>query len=208
MMRAITGTRSAAQAAAEDIFFGQVVMIWARWFVIAAAAILAVWSARSQDQLAGTTLVVAAMMGMNFLLHGRYLVERPANRHLLVAVSLLDVAFIGIIIGAWQPIGIQSPYFVLFYPILFAFSLVFPPRLTAAYTALVLVGYVGLCVAADAGFLQSVDAVKHLVMRLVTLAAMGGLGTYYWRIERDRRRSVQRNQRRLPARTVRPRPEI
>ena len=30
----MTEMRSAAQEAAEDIFFGQIVIIWARWFVI------------------------------------------------------------------------------------------------------------------------------------------------------------------------------
>ena len=32
--------RSIPQEAAEDVFFGQVVMIWARWFLIAAGVLL------------------------------------------------------------------------------------------------------------------------------------------------------------------------
>jgi hypothetical protein len=33
--------------------------------------------------------------------------------------------------------------------------------------------------------------VKSLLLRLATMAAMGGLGTFYWRIQRDRRRAAQ-----------------
>ena len=36
--------RNAAQEAAEDIFFGQAVIIWARWFVIAAVTVMMLWS--------------------------------------------------------------------------------------------------------------------------------------------------------------------
>ena len=35
--------RDRTQEEAEDLFFGQVVIIWARWFVIAAGTIYALW---------------------------------------------------------------------------------------------------------------------------------------------------------------------
>jgi len=34
--------RTHAKEAAEDIFFGQVVIIWARWFLIAGGAVLTI----------------------------------------------------------------------------------------------------------------------------------------------------------------------
>ena len=45
--------------------------------------------------------------------------------------------------------------------------------------------YVGFLAAAEGTF----DA-ETLVARLVTLAAVGSLGTYYWRIQQDRRRAA------------------
>ena len=43
--------RTVAQEAAEDVFFGQVVMIWARWFLIAAGIILALWTVEDKNQV-------------------------------------------------------------------------------------------------------------------------------------------------------------
>ena len=40
------------QEAAEDIFFGQVVTIWARWFLIAAGTIFFLWTAQKSTQIA------------------------------------------------------------------------------------------------------------------------------------------------------------
>src|SRR5690349_10916310 len=76
---------SAAQEAAEDIFFGQAVIIWARWFIILTGAMLTLWTATTVAEITINTLLIIVLMGMNFFLHGRYLMERPANRSLLVA---------------------------------------------------------------------------------------------------------------------------
>jgi hypothetical protein len=179
---------SQARAAAEDLFFGQIVTIWARWFVIAASGAIALWSAATPREVTVATLVVVAMMALNFFLHGRYLMERPANRALLLAVGALDLLLISLIVATWQGgVGVGSQLFVLYYPALLAFAFVFPPRATLVATAATLAAYVGACLLADPGFVTSAADVKTLVMRLITLAAMGGLGTFYWRIQRRRR---------------------
>lgn len=180
-----------AQEAAQDLFFGQIVTIWARWFVIAASGAVALWSASSPAEVTVATLVVVAMMALNFFLHGRYLMERPANRALLLAVAALDLLLISVMVATWQGgVGVASQLFVLYYPVLLAFAFVFPPRATLLATAATLAAYAGACLAADPGFLTDMTDVKALVMRLITLAAMGGLGTFYWRIQRQRRREV------------------
>ncbi|MBC8077343.1 MAG: hypothetical protein H7Y32_14810 [Chloroflexales bacterium] len=182
---------SRARAAAEDLFFGQIVTIWARWFVIAASGAVALWSAATPGEVTVATLVVVALMALNFFLHGRYLMERPANRALLLAVSVLDVLLISVIVATWQGgVGVQSQLFVLYYPVLLAFAFVFPPRVTLIATVATLAAYVGACLAADPGFVLNMGDVKTLVMRLITLGAMGGLGTFYWRIQRQRRRDA------------------
>ena len=43
--------RTVAQEAAEDIYFGQLVMIWARWFLIAAGVILALWNVEDSGEM-------------------------------------------------------------------------------------------------------------------------------------------------------------
>jgi hypothetical protein len=185
-------THGTAQEAAEDIFFGQAVIIWARWFIIVTGAILTLWTATTVREITINTLLIVTLMGMNFFLHGRYLMERPANRALLIVISLIDLLIITTIVMVWQnQLGLASQYFVFYYPILLAFAFVLPPRLTIAYTAIALVAYTSVCLLAGNGLDISTADLKLLVMRLITLASMGGLGTYYWRIQRRRRRAAR-----------------
>src|SRR5690242_11600827 len=95
-------TQGTAQEAAEDIFFGQAVIIWARWFIIVTGAILTLWTATTVREITINTLLIVTLMGMNFFLHGRYLMERPANRALLIVISLIDLLIITTIVMVWQ----------------------------------------------------------------------------------------------------------
>lgn len=179
-----------AREAAEDIYFGQVVLIWARWFVILAAAVLALWSSDTTAELATRSLLVVALMGVNFFLHGRTLMEKPANKQLLIASSAIDLVITGGIVALWGSNGLESELYVLYYPLLFAFALVFAPRITITYALAALGSYAAICLMADPGILgETVDA-KMLAERLITMAATAGLGTYYWRIQRARRASA------------------
>jgi hypothetical protein len=183
---------SAEREAAEDLFFGQIVIVWARWSIILAGAILTLWTATTAGELVAKIVPVVGLMAINFFLHGRYLMERPANRTLLAAVGAVDLALITAVVLTWPGhVGLESPFFVFYYPVLFAFALILPPLLSRAYTALALVAYAGACIAAGPGVLGDVGDLKTLVLRLVTLAAVGGLGTYYWRMLRKQRREVE-----------------
>ena len=178
-------TRSIKQETAEDIFFGQVVMNWARWFLIAGALILVVWKAADTNELIVGTLAVVALMAVNFYLHGRHLAQRPANPSLITIASLMDLAVITLVVLIWpepEQRGLGSPFFVMYYPLVLAFAFVMRPSLTVVYTAVALSAYTG------ASLLAGTDQfdLETLVARLIALGAMGGLGTYYWRIQRDR----------------------
>jgi hypothetical protein len=178
------------QEAAEDIFFGQLVIIWARWFLILAGTILALWSTTNANDLVVLTLPIVALMAMNFFLHGRFLMEKPANSRLLILTSAIDVLIIMFIIGLWQPRGLDNQFYIFFFPILLAVSFVFPRRLSILYTAVIVLGYTAVCLLTDPHILTAVVDQKTLVQRLILLAAMEGVGTFYWRIQRDRRRAA------------------
>lgn len=187
--------RSPQQEAAEDIFFGQVVIIWARWFVILTGAILALWAANSISELTIASLFIVALMTVNFFVHGRYLMEKPINRTLTALVSLVDLVIITLIVLAWRgQTGLESPFFIFFYPVLAAFAFVFAPGFTLLYTSLALLSYVGAVFISDPGFVLDAQDIELLITRLITFAAMGGLGTYYWRIQRQRRRLAREPQ--------------
>lgn len=181
--------RTPTQEAAEDIFFGQIVIIWARWFLIFTGIILILWTTSEASQLVRTILPILGLMVMNFFLHGRYLAEKPANQNLLLITSLLDLAIITIVVYFWEPGGLENQFFIFYYPIVLAVSFVFPRPLAVGYTVLALVAYAGASAVADVSVLTDVVNQKLLIHRLVTIAAMGGLGTFYWRIQRDRRRA-------------------
>ena len=183
--------RSLAQEAAEDVFFGQVVIIFARWFVILGGLILVLWSATTVQELASTVPFVVALMAMNFFVHGRYLLERPANRSLLVALSFLDLAIITGIISVWKgQVGLQSQFFTFYYPVLAAFAFVFPPRLSVAFSAAALGAYTAVVFLADPALATRSGDLEVLVLRLITMATMTALATFYWRVQRNRRRST------------------
>ena len=184
-------TRTALDEAAEDLYFGQIVMIWARWIVIFAIAILAIWGSSDANVLATRSLVLFALMAVNFFLHGRLLVDRPSNARLLMMASLIDLIVIGGIIAIWKLDGLMSPYFVLYYPILFSFALVFPPRLSLLYTLLTLASYFAICLLTGPSIFHTSSA-KAFVLRIITMATIAGLGAFYWRVQRERRRNQQR----------------
>jgi hypothetical protein len=188
--------RTQQQEAAEDIFFGQLAMIWARWFVVLSGIIIAIWSSEDTNSLVLTIAPVVALMLINFFLHGRYVIERPANQFLLFVSSLLDVTIVTLIVMVWPTQhGFGSPYYIFYYLIILGFAFVFSEVYTLIYTLLVLVTYTVVCLVNDMTIINNLAADSHalqgLVVRLITMASMGGLGTYYWRIQRNRRRAAR-----------------
>jgi hypothetical protein len=178
--------------AAEDVFFGQVVTIWARWFVIGAAALYFIWTAGGSDQLALRMVPIVALVALNFYLHGRYVLGRPANPMLIAAASATDLAVITAMTFFWEdrPLvgtGLLSPFFVFYYPVLLSLAFVLPRKVTVAFATVTLAVYTAICLPD----VTSAGAVKVLAVRVVTLAAMAGLGTFYWRIQREGGRNVQ-----------------
>jgi len=153
--------------------------------------VMALWMSESPAALTLNILPVVVLMGVNFSLHARYLLEKPANRTLLMLLSVLDVAMVSAIVLGWDgQRGLQSPFFVYYYPLLVAFAFVFPPRLTAWFAGAVLVAYAAVCLTLDPSIVTSAKELKVLAVRLITLGAMGGLGTYYWRIQRAAQRGL------------------
>ena len=202
----MTETRTAEQEAAEDVFFGQVVANWARWFIIASAAVFVLWSADTTGKLVVGIIPIVALMAINFYLHGRYMAERPANRALIALTSFMDIVLITAVVLLWPDAGgLKSPFFIMYYPVVLAFAFIMPPRTTLVFTVVTLGIYAGasilaevpnIAVHADKLLLLSPNgdvsqaAIEGLVTRLITLGAMGVLGTYYWRIQRNRRRAA------------------
>src|SRR5260221_10751888 len=133
--------RSHEQAALEDVFFGQSVILWARWSVILAGAVLVLWTSTTVAQLTRTFPFFLVLMAMNFFLHGRYVMGSPLNRTVVIAASVADLALITAIVIFWPgAAGVKNPLFVLFYPVVFCFALGFPRAVAGGYTGVAIVG--------------------------------------------------------------------
>ena len=186
-MSDIREVRTAAQANQEDVFFGQTVIVWARWSVIVAGIVLVLWTSTTISHLTQTVPFFLALMAMNFFLHGRYVMGSPLNRAAVTVASVIDLLLITAIVVFWPGSqGLNNQFFVLYFPVVFAFALVFTRRVEVVYTVLAMVAYTGACIFTGTVPLDLGHDDKVLVMRLIVIAAMGFLGNYYFRIQRDR----------------------
>lgn len=160
--------------AKSDVFWGQIAAIWARWAIVLGGAALVLSQANDAGQLAVGILPVVVLLITNFYLHGRYLVERPANATLTLLASGLDVAMLALLFFSWTgAVGLANPCYLLLYPIVFSVALVFPPRIAWPFAAASMGLYTLLA--------MPVADPKILVVRLITLVAVCGLATLYWR---------------------------
>lgn len=186
-MPKVREVRTADQANQEDVFFGQTVIVWARWSVIVAGIVLVLWTSRDVGHLMVTMPFFLVLMAMNFFLHGRYVMGSPLNRVIVTVASVVDLVLITAIVVFWPgSSGANNQFFVLYFPVVFAFALVFTRRVEVAYTVLAMVAYAGACVFTGTAPLDLGPVDKTIVMRLIVIAAMGFLGNYYFRIQRDR----------------------
>jgi hypothetical protein len=187
--------RTAKQAEQEDLFFGQSVILWARWSVIVAGIVLVLWTSTDIALLTRTMPFFLVLMGINFFLHGRYVTGSPLNRVAVTVASVVDLILITAIVVLWPGThGLNNQFFVLYFPVVFAFALVFTRKIEAAYTVLAIVLYTGACILTGTVPFDLGDQDKVLVMRLIVIAAMGFLGNYYFRIQRDRLARLSKSQ--------------
>ena len=184
--------RTSERAESEDIYFGQVASNWARWFIIGTGALLILWTSGDTTKLIVGILPVVGLMVMNFYLHGRLLAGRPANRMLIGVAAVVDMGLIMGLILLWPgstPLG--NSLFVMFYPVLLAFAFVMPPRISIGCAVAVIAAYAALTVIIDPTVVADIESAETLIERLITLAAVGLLGAYYWRIQRRRQAEEQ-----------------
>jgi len=182
------------EEAKEDLFYGQIVIIVARWFLIAVGLTLAVWSAGSAGDLAAPVAFMVALLFVNFFIHGRYLMSQPLNATLVYASVVVDLLVIlGIVLVGTSALGrgLANPFFVFLYAELLALGLVFQQKSSLAFAAIALLAYAGVVIlVSQPSPISDFETTKDLLRRLVTLATTAGLGAYYWRIQRGRRQDI------------------
>jgi hypothetical protein len=180
--RGVYGSESTRIEAQEDIFYGQIVCITARWCIIAGSIFLALFHANSIAAMERSLIPLLFLVAVNFFLQGRYMMRLPANALLLQILSFVDLAVITVIVMSGNP-----EFFVFYYPVVLAYSMVFVRRLALIFTGALAIGYTVVSVLAAPGIHFNGDE-ETLAIRLVTLLGTTLLGTMYWRIQRARGR--------------------
>ncbi len=176
--------------AQQDVFYGQIVFIWARWIVIFSTLFLVLRNAQDVADIQIPMIPLVLLIAGNFYLHGRFVMRKPANAILLTIATTVDFLFITLVIvlGAGGETGINNPFFVLYFPVMLAYSLVFPRRRALAMAIILIIVYLLICLFLPPGVSIANGDEKVLAVRVVMLLITALLGTMYWRIQRARRR--------------------
>jgi len=182
--RGVYGSESARIEAQEDIFYGQIVCITARWCLIAGSIFLALFNADNIQSMETSLIPLLILVAANFFLQARYMMRLPANAFLLQLLSFVDLIVITLIVMSGHP-----EFFVFYYPVALAYAMVFVRRLTLIFTGVLAVGYTAVSFLAAPGIHLNGDE-ETLAIRLVTLLGTTLLGTMYWRIQRARQPQV------------------
>src|SRR5438477_12537220 len=81
---------------ADDVAFGQIVIVSARWILVLAGFLLALWSPKRLQDLQVVLGFVLLLAVCNFFLHARLLMKRShvENAAIAYATSIADMAMI------------------------------------------------------------------------------------------------------------------
>jgi hypothetical protein len=174
--------------ARADLDHGQVVIIMARWLLIAVGLFLLIVKPTSHVAELRLQIALILMLGLvNFFLHAQMLKRRPVPETVAYAASAFDLVVITILVLSQ---GGDSPAFVLYFPALLALSVAFEPMMT------VLFGIATVCVygvIAAHAMPPGVDAAPIVITRVLMLGAVAFCGVVYWFVEHDRRRRLERS---------------
>ena len=170
---------------------GQIVIVVARWLLIATAFAITLWSPMEKD-LGGIKITVIALFVLaigNFYIHAQLLMRRPLPANIVYSASAVDVGVITLVIWAFAGSGDQI--FVFYYTALLAMSLVFPVGVTAIFTTALLSAYAAVRIM-PTGLMPTDGDLQVLALRLISLAAIAVVGSMYQRIEHERQQTSSR----------------
>jgi len=170
----------AGGATSEDLFYGQAVIVWARWILIATGLVLSFWEPQSLGLLQIQLAAIIALAFGNFYLHVQLLRGRPAIDRVVYAASAADLAVVTTLVISQN--GYSSPVFVFYFAAVLGLSVAFPAVLTAMYTAAVVVVYGIVCV-------STADSAEYpaVFTRLLMIAAIAVCGALFAQSEAHRR---------------------
>ena len=171
----------------KDLANGQQVVIAARWILVAAGLMLALWNPADLADLRIQIVVILGLAVANFYLHAQLLMGKPVITPIAYAASAIDIVAISLIVVSGN--GFVSPVFVFYLPAVLAISVAFNTGATMAFTGVAVLMYAMIGAPDIDG---STGAVA--LMRVLIIVGVAVCGNTFWRMERDRRRAFERPQ--------------
>ena len=178
------------RASSEDLRYGQVVIVTARWILIAAGLVVALWGPGPLGELRVQIAATLLLAGVNFYLHAQLLMRRPVLDGVVYAASIGDMVVITSIVAVQG--GYDSGDYIFYYPAILAFAVTFPRPVVAVFAATTTLVYGVLAVGTAPLSITGSELVVLLVPRLLTFAAVAVCGTVYNHVETERRERALR----------------
>jgi hypothetical protein len=168
----------------ENINYGQIVVITARWILIGAGWVLTLWQ---PEPTAAWQLRIAIVLLMAYSSANFFLTVQWANRSKVLTdtVYLTSVADLSLITALVAVFGGFNVY-VFYLPALLALAVTLPRQATAMLTGAVMSSY-GVVALARAGETLDTAELQSIFVRVILLAAVAFCGSLYREIEADRR---------------------
>ena len=196
---AVAGSRRAVDRTdPDDLRYGLRISVWVRWFLLIAWLLQFNYRPNFADPAyIPTTLLAVSLLAFNGYVHYRIRSNRTVTRRWALALSTMDVltATAGIVVSSS---GFQNTFFVLYYPALAMFAVVFTSfRLSFAWVTMVAVGYAVLSLVMEPGVDFEIKEEKVLFTRIVVMYAVVAAVNLVSRFERIRRIGAVEREREL-----------
>ena len=190
--------RAVGRTDPDDLRYGLRISVWVRWFLLIAWLLQFNYRPNFADPAyIPTTLLAVSLLAFNGYVHYRIRSNRTVTRRWALALSTMDVltATAGIVVSSS---GFQNTFFVLYYPALAMFAVVFTSfRLSFAWVTMVAVGYAVLSLVMEPGVDFEIKEEKVLFTRIVVMYAVVAAVNLVSRFERIRRIGAVEREREL-----------
>ena len=182
----------------DDLRYNLRISVWVRWFLLTAWLLQFNYRPNFADPAyIPTTLVAVSLLAFNGYVHYRIRSHRTVTRRWALALSVMDAVMItaGIAVSSS---GFQNSFFVLYYPALAMFAVVFTSfRFSFAGATMVAVVYAALSLVMEPGVEYGIKEEKILFTRIVVMYAVVAAVNLVSRFERIRRREAVEREREL-----------
>ena len=175
----------------DDLRYNLRISVWVRWFLLTAWLLQFNYRPNFADPAYIPTMLLAvSVLALNGYVHYRIRSHRMVTWRWALALGVMDVVMIsaGIAISSS---GFQNTFFVLYYPALAMFAVVFTSfRLSFAWVTMVAVVYAALSLVMEPGVDYGIKEEKVLFTRIVVMYAVVAAVNLVSRFERTRRREA------------------